>query len=199
MAGTGTLSSGVPVMAITAAAPPDPKGDNTADFGDFVSTEDEELDLEEVVEPWNNYDLKKTSHVFYPICLGEVLNDRYLIEHKTGAGGFSTVWMARDLRDGMDVALKVMSSGEWAEGEIRMQDEIVQKVRDTSNLVTYSATFLLRGYKCLHRVLVFPLMGPCLDRVILRTMHMATRMSAALQLLEALENLHNAGIVHRGE
>lgn len=25
---------------------------DTADFGDFVSNKDEELDLEEVVEPW---------------------------------------------------------------------------------------------------------------------------------------------------
>jgi serine/threonine protein kinase len=30
-------------------------------------------------------------------------------------------------------------------------------------------------------------------------MPMATRMSAAKQLLEALESLHKAGIVHRGE
>ncbi|OAX77482.1 hypothetical protein ACJ72_08219 [Emergomyces africanus] len=101
-------------MAITAAAPQYPKGNDMADFGDFVSTEDEELDLEEVVEPWHKYDIKETPHVFYPIRVGEVLNDRYLIEHKIGSGGFSTVWMAHDLQDKRDVALKVMSSGEWA-------------------------------------------------------------------------------------
>ncbi|KAB8226718.1 kinase-like protein [Aspergillus novoparasiticus] len=141
--------------------------------------------------------LPKTSLVFHPICLGEVLNERYLVENKMGSGGGSTVWMAHDLQDKRDVALKVMTSGEWADNEIRMQNEIIQNVQDTSHLVTYLATFLLPGNGCHHRVLVFSLMGPCLNSLILRDMPMATRMYAARQLLEALEILHKAGIVHR--
>ncbi|KAJ5799263.1 kinase domain-containing protein [Penicillium psychrosexuale] len=123
MPGIGTLPGGAPVMAITAAAPPD-----TADFGDFVSTEDEEVDLEEVVEPWHKYDMKETPYVFYPICVGEVLNERYLVEHKLGFGGFSTVWMAYDLQEKRNIALKVMSSGECRDYETRIQDEIVQNI-----------------------------------------------------------------------
>ncbi|EEH02630.1 protein kinase [Histoplasma capsulatum G186AR] len=184
-------------MAISAGALQVPNGDDTADFGDFVSNEDEELDLEEIVEPWHKYDMKTTPHVFYPICVGEVLNERYLVEHKIGSGGFSTVWMAHDLQDSRDVALKVMSLGEWGENEARMQGEIRQNVYDTSHLVTSLTTFLLPGNGCQHRVLVFPLMGPCLQPSILRNMPMATRMSAAKQLLEALENLHKGGIIHR--
>ncbi|KAK6811606.1 hypothetical protein RU639_012498 [Aspergillus parasiticus] len=93
-----------------------------ADFGDFVSNEDEELDLEEVVEPWYNYDIKETPHVFYPICLGEGLNGRYLVENKMGSGSGSTVWMAHDLQEKRDVALKLMASGEWADNEICIQN-----------------------------------------------------------------------------
>lgn len=199
MTGNGALPSDMTAMATTAEVSQHPKGDGTADFGDFVSTEDEELDLEEVVEPWHKYDIKHSPQVFYPIHLGEVLNERYLVEHKLGSGGFSTVWMAHDLQHKRDVAIKVMFSGEWGENEIRMQDEILQNVQDTSHIVTYLATFLLPGNGCHHRVLVFPLMGPCLCPVTLRKMSMTTRMSAAKQLLEALENLHKAGIVHRGE
>lgn len=202
LAGSGTLPICVPIMAITAVVPKYPKGDDTTDFGDFVSTEDEELDLEEVVEPWQKYDIKESSHVFYPIRVGEVLEERYLIEHKIGFGGLSTVWMAHDLQNKRDVALKVLSSAqEWGENETRMQNEILQNVQDTSHLVTYLATFLLPGNKCQcqHRVLVLPLMGPCLDPVIRRKLSKVTRLSAAKQLLEALENLHKAGIVHRGE
>lgn len=81
MAGTGTLSNVVPVMPITTAASPQLKGDD-ADFGDFVSTEEEQIDLEDVAEHWAKYDLRETSQVFYPICLGEVLGERYLVEHK---------------------------------------------------------------------------------------------------------------------
>lgn len=67
-------------------------------------------------------------------------------------------------------------------------------MQDTSHLVTYLATFLLPGNGCHHRVLVFPLMGPCLNWVILRDMPMATRMSAARQLLEAVEIYTKLGL-----
>ncbi|KAJ5206411.1 hypothetical protein N7491_002970 [Penicillium cf. griseofulvum] len=163
----------------------EPFPDDTADFGDFVRNEDEETDFEVVVEPWYKYDMKETQHVFYPVCLGEVLNERYLVEHKLGHGGGSTVWMTRDLQDKRDVALKVLALGEWSDDETYMQDVIIQNVQDTSHLVTYLG------------VLVFPLIGPCLNPLMLGKMSMITRMSAARQLLEGLENLHNAGIVHR--
>lgn len=147
------------------------------------------------------YDAEEDPTLFSPIDLGEVLNERYLIEHKLGFGGSSTVWMAHDLQDQRDVALKVMAIGEWGDNETRIQDEIIQNVQDTSHLITYSATFLLSrpGNKSHHRVLVCPLMGPCIYPIGLDNVPMASHMSAARQLLESLENLHQAGIVHRGK
>ncbi|RAH56350.1 kinase domain-containing protein [Aspergillus piperis CBS 112811] len=153
------------------------------DFGDFASTEDEEIELDEFAEPWEKYDRK-------------ILNERYLIEHKLGSGGFSTVWMALDLQENKDVAVKVLCTGDYGGIELRIQDEIVQSVQDRSHLVTYSDTFILKGSEGHHRVMVFPLMGPCLDRYTLTNLAISTRMSAAKQLLQALEALHNAGIVH---
>ncbi|PGH09281.1 serine/threonine protein kinase [Blastomyces parvus] len=163
-------------MVITTARPQDLKADKMADFGDEVKTEEEQSDVEAMAEPWKRYDLSGTPHVFYPLCLGEVLDERYLVEHKIGFGGFSTVWMAHDLKTKRDVALKIFSLGEWGEHETHMHNEILQNVQDTSNLVTCSATFLLPAgsSKSHHRVLVLP-----------------------LQLLEALERIHKAGIIHR--
>jgi hypothetical protein len=165
------------------------------DFGDFVKNEEEELDLEELVEPWYRYKTEGEENSLYPIFLGEMLNGRYLVEHKIGFGGGSTVWMAFDIQDKKNVALKVMRPGEWGVNEIRIQDEI-KKIQDPSHLVTYIATFVLPRD---HRVLVFPLMGPCIDPIDLKTIPMATRMSAAHQLLKTLANLHEAGIIHRGK
>ncbi|OAX79303.1 serine/threonine protein kinase [Emergomyces africanus] len=167
-------------MATTTTPPQDLKADKTAGFGD-------------------EYDLNGTPHVFYPLYLGEVLDERYLVEHKIGFGGFSTVWMAHDLKTKRDVALKIFSLGEWGEHETHMQNEILQNVQDTSNLVTCSATFLLPSgsSKSYHRVLVLPLLGPCITSLILDRMALAIRMSAAKQLLEALERIHQAGIIHR--
>ncbi|EFQ98056.1 serine/threonine protein kinase [Nannizzia gypsea CBS 118893] len=171
-------------MAVIPTAPQLPEEDNHSDFGDFAHNSDEEGDLEELAKPWHKYATKETPHVFYPICLGEVLNNRYLVEHKIGFGGFSTVWMAHDLQDKKDVALK---------------DEITRSVQDTSHLVTYLATFMLPGDGGHHRALVLPLMGPPLCYFTARNMSVATRMSAAKQLLVALGNLHKAGTIHRGE
>ena len=178
-----------------------------SEFGNFVTNEDQTDEIEFISEPWHQYDEgdgSDNARMFYPICIGEVLDVRYLVEHKIGFGGFSTVWMAHDLQEKRDVALKVMCLGDWAEAEACIQDRIIQDVQDTSHLVTLLDTFLLprpAGNNRHHRVLVFPLMGPCLCSLMLKKMSipMATRMSAARQLLEALENLHKAGIVHRGE
>ncbi|KAL4962413.1 kinase-like domain-containing protein [Aspergillus stella-maris] len=130
--------------------------------------------------------------------MGELLDNRYLVEHKLGFGGGSILWMAHDLETKQDVAVKVMSSGGWGDNETRMQGEIIiDHVRDRSHLVTSlaSSTLPLAGYE--HRALVFPLMGPCLCAPIVKRISMRTRMSADKQLLESLRKLHEAGIVHR--
>ena len=97
--------------------------------------------------------------------------------------------------------------------------KLLDTVQDTSKLVTYLTTFSLRGCKGNnHRVLVFTVRGPSFSNTlhpemdalfpgevwppsffIFKSFSMATRMSAARQLLKALECLHKAGIVHNGE
>ncbi|KAJ5083686.1 hypothetical protein N7456_013113 [Penicillium angulare] len=172
--------------------------DYDMDFGDFARDEKEELDIEDLTEPWYYYDSKNNTRVFYPIRLGELLNERYLIEHKLGHGDFSTVWMAYDLQERKNVALKVMSPGGCDENETRIQAEIKQRVQDKSHLVVYLNTFLLPWKNDTYsRALVLPLMGPCMSWHNLTKSSMAARMSAAQQLLRALESLHQVGIVHR--
>ena len=186
-----------PDMANAEGSPGD-----TPDFGDFVRNEEQEIILEELAEPWHRYDeAEDNPHVLYPVCLGEVLNERYLVEHKLGFGGGSTVWMAFDQQDKKAVALKVMALGDWADNETRIQDEIAKTVHDTSRLVIYTATFFLpRGNddQNRHRALVFPLKGPSPCTITLKKTPMASRMSAARQLLETVASLHQAGIMHRG-
>ncbi|OOQ90220.1 kinase domain-containing protein [Penicillium brasilianum] len=159
-------------MADTEAEP-----ENATGFGDFVKDEEEELDLEELVEPWHRYDTEDNPNVLYPTRLGEVLNERYLRE----------------------MALKVMALGKWGDNETRIQDEIIKTVQDTSRLVIYTAIFFLpRDDKSYHRVLVFPMKGPSICTLSLKKTPMASRMSAARQLLETVASLHKAGIIHRG-
>ncbi|KAK1143771.1 hypothetical protein N8T08_006172 [Aspergillus melleus] len=44
---------------------------------------------------------------YHPITIGDLLHDRYRIVDKLGSGGYSTVWLARDLNLHQYVALKI--------------------------------------------------------------------------------------------
>ncbi|EEQ32722.1 hypothetical protein McanCB56680_005701 [Microsporum canis] len=166
-----------------------PADGNPADYGDFADS-DGDVDIDVYAE-------RQWDYKFYPIRIGEVLNQAYRIDHKLGHGGFSTVWMAHDLKNKKDVALKIVATEAWGEHDYSIQEEIKRAVKDTSHLVIHTATFFLRGKDCNHRVLVFPLRGPTLGSPVGRRTPMRSRMSAAKQLLEALANLHEGGIVHR--
>lgn len=166
------------------------------DCGDFVNSDDEEdvEDLEENAEPLLLYFQQP---FYYPICIGNVLDQRYRIEHKLGHGGFSTVWMAHDIVTKKDVALKVTTlARDAADRESTMHNEIRRRVQDTSKLLLSREAFSLPSPNGHHRVLVFPLRGPSLHSCF-ASMSMADRMSAAKQVLQALKCLHDANIVHR--
>ncbi|KAF4445551.1 CMGC protein kinase [Fusarium austroafricanum] len=166
--------------------------DSASLWGDFVDSDDEG-EVEDECEPVERY----MEGLYYPICLGEILADRYRIEHKLGHGGFSTVWMAYDMLDEKDVALKILTTEEAGEREYAMQKEISSLIKDTSHLLIYQDTFLLPGTGGRqHRVFKFPLLGPPL-RSWKHKPPTATRRIAAKQLLQAIKALHDAGIVHR--
>lgn len=167
--------------------------DSINDWGDFVDSEDE-FDIETVSEDVNLY----PTGMCYPIRIGEVLAGRYRILHKLGHGSFSTVWMAFDLTEAKDVALKILMLGDSDDREYHMQREIVHAVRDTTHLVVYRSTFFLHSPHGHHRVLVFPLLGPNLRDHPPREPP-TTRMSFAIQLLQALKSLHDGEIVHGGK
>jgi serine/threonine protein kinase len=164
------------------------------DCGDIVNSDDEE-DVEENAEPLLLYFQQP---FYYPICIGNVLAQRYRIEHKLGHGGFSTVWMAHDIVTKKDVALKVsILARDAVNPESTMHNEIRRRVQDTSKLLLSRETFSLPSANGHHIVLVFPLRGPSLHSCF-ASMSMADRMSAAKQVLQALKCLHDANIVHRG-
>jgi hypothetical protein len=207
-AGSLSTSSAAPILLQDSDTLQDSgKVSGVCDHGDFV----DEMKVYPYTEEYERYFFK--SFFCYPIRIGDVLEDTYRIEHKLGHGESSTVWLASDIKKKKDVALKIMiaefEGEDEGEDEYRMQEEIISTVQDTSNnLVTYLTTFSLRGCKGNnHRVLVFPVRGPSFSDTlkrwsfsfIFKSFAMATRMSAARQLLKALECLHKAGIVHNGE
>lgn len=84
----------------------------TLDYGEFVDSDDG-CDVESEAEPRYRYE----SGWYYPLCIGEVPNHRYRVEHKLGWGGFSTLWLAYNLHQEKAVALKITLLGHRAEHE----------------------------------------------------------------------------------
>ena len=168
-------------------------GGAVADWGDFVDSEDED-EVEAEAEVPNRY----SQGIYFPICLGDILVDRYRVEHKLGHGGFSTVWMAHDTLSRRDVALKIIKPGYAGERELSVNNEILASVKDCRFLLLYQDTFVLRGPPGhTHRVLIFPVQGPNF-RDYARQTPFAARMSPLLQLSQGLKSLPDAGFVHRG-
>ena len=93
-----------------------------SDNGYLIDSDNEEEvdDVEENAEPLILY----FQHPFYyPILIGEIIAERYRIEHKLGHGGYSTVWMAHDMKMKKEVALKVtVSLGDAADREFKMHN-----------------------------------------------------------------------------
>ena len=154
-AASAPVSDAIPVTGSTTSL----QESTVPDCCDFVDSDDE-YDVEEKSEAPERYAFGR---LYCPIRIGQVLDQIYRVEHKLGHGAFSTVWMAHDITMNKDVALKIMVSGDDAEYELSMQNKIMQTVQDTSRLLTYKDTLVIRGYHGDHRVLVFPVRGPCLD------------------------------------
>lgn len=169
------------------------KGPSSPNSGSPICS-DEEAEIEAASEPMERY----TEEIYYPVYIGEVLVDRYRVVHKLGWGGFSTVWMAQDLETQKLVALKIGIPGDMAERELKMNQEILDKVSDPSRLVTLQNTFSLQGPKATHLVMVLPVRGPSLS-LCRWTVPLNTRMAAARPLLLAIKSLHDADIIHCGE
>ncbi|KAG8162953.1 hypothetical protein KVR01_007431 [Diaporthe batatas] len=180
--------------SVDARSPTSPPFKNQLDHGEFVDSEDEG----EVEFASEDQGLYASGH-FYPICIGETLhNGRYRIDHKLGRGGFSVVWLARDLREHKNVALKVLSSSDAAAQEHQIHRKLLDRAQDHSRLVLCQDFFMLQGSKGEHHVLVLPLRGPNLSSYLMKSKRpIAVYMSAAKDLLQAVISLHSAGFVHR--
>ncbi|KAK2601386.1 hypothetical protein N8I77_010841 [Diaporthe amygdali] len=171
-------------------------------------------DLEDCCESEEQYvpQSANSKGALYPICIGDIIHypdGRYEIVHRLGKGAYSVVWLARDLKRNICVALKVMVAGSIGEKEFLNQHMLKKALHlDTSRLNLYKDTFLLpspynatgKPPTMFHRVLVLPLEGPSLSEGLVQfDRSLRSRMAAAKSLLETLRDLHQAGFVHSGK
>ena len=157
---------------------------------------------------------------FHPVVLGDALHDgRYIVQHKLGYGGFSTVWLASDEQDRESahryVSIKIKSSsasemGIDADPEVlrlrKLEDHYLQGPQEKPRTyVQLLDTFSHEGPNGHHNCLVTELLGPSIGSVcslyalLGQTLRPETVMRASRQLLHAVGFIHQVGLAHGGK
>ncbi|CAK7198873.1 hypothetical protein SEUCBS139899_001540 [Sporothrix eucalyptigena] len=112
---------------------------------------------------------------YYPVQIGQVLQDRYQIVGKLGFGAYSTVWLARDLPGRQHVALKLFitaeSIGEHLDNELGMYRRIAQTKSShpgRRSIRQLLDSFDIDGPDGSHRCLVHPPLWDSVDTLLHR-------------------------------
>ncbi|KAK9582371.1 hypothetical protein V6Z93_008707 [Aspergillus fumigatus] len=145
---------------------------------------------------------------YYPVHIGEVLNNQYQVLAKLGYGVTSTVWLCRDLSsESKYVVLKVNVSGVERNHEISVYDRI--NLVETNHLGKsfirkLLGHFHIEGPHGRHICLVHQPFGPSLDQFLSffpeRVLSLEDLKPCLRQILGILDFLHtDAHIIHTSE
>ena len=147
---------------------------------------------------------------YHRIVVGECLHDRYHIVHKLGHGTYSTIWLARDQRRNIYVAIKIMLADSASE-----ESHILRLLTSTAreeitcpgkhSVPTVLAEFTTHGPNGEHRCLVTaPARMSIADAknsafAFSRLFQLPVARVLVAQLVQLVAHLHSRGIVHGGE
>ena len=130
--------------------------------------------------------------------LRDALADRYTIERELGRGAMATVYLARDLRHGRDVAIKVMDRD--VTGSVSV-DRFLQEIRMMATLQHPHILPLFDSGDAAGRLYyVMPRVeGETLRAKLLRNgrLHVDEAIGITREVASALDFAHRAGVVHR--
>ncbi|PWY64779.1 kinase-like protein [Aspergillus sclerotioniger CBS 115572] len=137
---------------------------------------------------------------YHPVCVGDVLHNRYRVIHKLGHGAFSTIWLSRDEQRAAYVAIKVSAADSSAhEGEIlrSITDNCPTTAQGRSMIPVVLNQFEIQGPNGHHRCYVTaPAQSSVSAAMFCRRFQIETARVLAAQLVLAVSCLHFQGVVH---
>lgn len=155
---------------------------------------------------------------FHPVHIGDVFCDsRYQILRKLGYGSFSTVWLGKDRRCGVYVALKILiaDKDDVPQNEVTIFELLSKSPIEhpgRAHVITLRDVFEHSGPNGIHRCLVFDLMGPNAETMaehlplsitrdasrgpVDRSYPLWMAKSMLRQVLEGIDFMHQNGIAH---
>jgi hypothetical protein len=125
---------------------------------------------------------------------GELVLDRYRPLRPLGSGGSGSVWLARDERNGLDVALKIVAREGKAGLRAEREAEAAARLRHERCLRAYGF-----GSDAGHVYIAYEYVGGRTLREAMRSGELrdGQAIEAAAQILDGLAHAHSRGIVHR--
>ena len=125
---------------------------------------------------------------------GELVLDRYRPLRPLGSGGSGSVWLARDERNGLDVALKIVPREGKAAHRAEREAEAAARLRHERCLRAYGF-----GSDSGHVYIAYEYVGGRTLREAMRAGELrdGQAIEAAAQILDGLAHAHSRGIVHR--
>jgi TolB-like protein len=123
---------------------------------------------------------------------------KYEILQQVGKGGMGTVYSARDTRLGREVAIKVLARDVAGDPEQMARFQREAKMLATLNNPTIATIHGLEDDYGLHYLVMELVRGPGLnDRLKSGPLPLLETLAIARQIAEALEVVHEAGMIHR--
>jgi hypothetical protein len=124
----------------------------------------------------------------------ELVLGRYRPLRPLGSGGSGSVWLARDERNGLDVALKIIPKEGKAADRAEREAEAASRLRHERCLRAYGF-----GSDGGHVYIAYEYVGGTTLRDAMRSGELgdAQAVEAAAQILDGLAHAHGRGIVHR--
>jgi hypothetical protein len=125
---------------------------------------------------------------------GELVLDRYRPLRPLGSGGSGSVWLARDERNGLDVALKIVPREGKAAHRAEREAEAAARLRHERCLRAYGF-----GSDSGHVYIAYEYVGGRTLREAMRAGELrdGQAIEAAAQILDGLAHAHSRGIIHR--
>ena len=150
---------------------------------------------------------------YHRVDLGDVYNGRYEVIRKLGWGNFSTVWLAKDQKDGPPVALKIGKGATLFREMSEQEVDVLQRANAHINklecdllracsrrLVRMIDFFSIEGPNGRHPTMALEAVGP--DILKLLTAHDFAGVAPCIvktlikHMLEGLAFLHDMGLAH---